>query len=195
MPVRYLVYVGFRCSAAPSGEEVYKAHCAACHDQNTARIPPRDALQKLPATRILRTLDFGLMMNIAYTLKRDEREAVASFLGVAGGTSQTPTNTCLADKSPISGSGAGNRNGWSPSLDNARYMPTEKAGISIGQMRNLKLKWARIPGRHHGLRSADSAAWYCVYRQRREATSMRWMPKQVARTGRLRPMVRCAWRF
>ena len=39
---------------APSGEAVYKAHCAACHDQNTPRIPPRDALQKLPATRILR---------------------------------------------------------------------------------------------------------------------------------------------
>ena len=74
------------CAAAatPSGEEVYKAHCAACHDQNTPRIPPRDALRKLPATRILKTLDFGLMMNIAYTLKRDEREAVASFLGVAG---------------------------------------------------------------------------------------------------------------
>ncbi|HSR05695.1 MAG TPA: PQQ-binding-like beta-propeller repeat protein, partial [Bryobacteraceae bacterium] len=129
-------------AAAPSGEEVYKAHCAACHDQNTPRIPPRDALRKLPATRILKTLDFGLMMNIAYTLKRDEREAVASFLGVAATESQPLANACPAGKTPISGSAASNWNGWSPTLDNARYVPTEKGGVSIGQMRNLKLKWA-----------------------------------------------------
>jgi len=129
-------------AAAPSGEEVYKAHCAACHDQNTPRIPPRDALRKLPATRILKTLDFGLMMNIAYTLKRDEREAVASFLGVAGTEAPPLANACPAGKTPIAGPAASNWNGWSPSLDNARYVPTEKAGVSIGQMRNLKLKWA-----------------------------------------------------
>src|SRR3954464_9852195 len=71
--------------AAPSGEEIYKARCAACHDQTSPRIPPRDALRTLSSARILRTLDLGLMMNIAYPLKRDEREAVANFLGVAGG--------------------------------------------------------------------------------------------------------------
>ena len=129
-------------AAAPSGEEVYKSHCAACHDQNTQRIPPRDALRKLPATRILKTLDFGLMMNIAYTLKRDEREAVASFLGVASTEAPPLANACPAGKTPISANGASNWNGWSPTLDNARYVSTEKAGISIGQMRNLKLKWA-----------------------------------------------------
>jgi hypothetical protein len=46
----------------------------------TARIPHRDALQKMSATRIMRTLDFGLMMSIAYPMRRDEREAVAAFL-------------------------------------------------------------------------------------------------------------------
>src|SRR5580704_2736493 len=66
--------------AAPSGEDVYKARCAACHDQSSERIPPRDALRKLSSARILRTLDFGIMMSIAYPLKRDEREAVANFL-------------------------------------------------------------------------------------------------------------------
>ncbi len=129
-------------AAPPSGEEVYKAHCAACHDQNTPRIPPRDALRKLPATRILKTLDFGLMMNIAYALKRDEREAVASFLGVASTEAPTLTNACPAGKTPISASAANNWNGWSPTLDNARYVPTEKGGVSVGQLRGLKLKWA-----------------------------------------------------
>jgi polyvinyl alcohol dehydrogenase (cytochrome) len=133
--------------AAPSGEEVYKARCAACHDQSTPRIPPRDALRKLSAARILRTLDFGLMMNIAYPMKRDEREAVANFLGVAGGELAVPPNTCPADKRPISATGAGNWNGWSPSSDNARYVPSDRAGLSIGQLSKLKLKWAfAFPG-------------------------------------------------
>src|SRR6188508_1549883 len=64
-----------------SGERVYAEHCAACHDQVGARIPTRDALAKMSAARILRTLDFGLMMSIAYPIRRDEREAVAQFLG------------------------------------------------------------------------------------------------------------------
>ena len=128
--------------AAPSGEEVYKAHCAACHDQNTERIPPREALQKLHATRILRTLDFGLMMKVAYALKRDEREAVANYLGLAGEETVAAANTCANTLRPLAGSPLGNWNGWSPALDNARYVPTEKAGLTIGQMKGLKLKWA-----------------------------------------------------
>src|SRR5713226_7980923 len=64
-----------------SGVDVYQKRCAACHDQPGNRAPSRDALQKIPAVRILRTLDFGLMMGIAYPMKREEREAVANYLG------------------------------------------------------------------------------------------------------------------
>ena len=69
--------------AAPSGAAVYAKYCASCHDQVGARIPTRDALAEMSPARILRTLDFGLMMSIAYPMKRDEREAVAAFLGKA----------------------------------------------------------------------------------------------------------------
>ena len=54
---------------------------ATCRWQN----PRRDTLQNMPSSRILRTLDFGAMMTIAYQLNRDEREAVARFLGKPGG--------------------------------------------------------------------------------------------------------------
>src|SRR5262249_50868313 len=67
--------------ARPSGSDVYAKHCASCHDQVGARIPTREALSKMSPARILRTLDFGLMMSIAYPMRRDEREAVAKFLG------------------------------------------------------------------------------------------------------------------
>jgi polyvinyl alcohol dehydrogenase (cytochrome) len=134
-------------SAAPSGEGIYKARCAACHDQNSPRIPPREALQKLSSARILRTLDFGLMMSIAYPLKRDEREAVANFLGVADGQLATPKNICSAGKRPMAGTSAANWSGWSPADDNARYVSGDKAGLSIGLLGKLKLKWAfAFPG-------------------------------------------------
>ena len=69
---------------APSGEALYQRRCAACHDQPSPRIPPRAALQNLYASRILRVMNSGAMMTIAYPLKRDEREAVAAYLGKAG---------------------------------------------------------------------------------------------------------------
>lgn len=129
-------------SAAPSGEEVYKARCAACHDQTSERIPPRGILQTLSSARILRTLDFGVMMSIAYPLKRDEREAVANYLGIAGGQLVTSANTCAAQKHPMTGASAGNWNGWSAADNNTRYVSGEKAGVGIGQLSKLKLKWA-----------------------------------------------------
>ena len=69
-----------------SGEAIYKRRCAACHERPAdGRTPSRDALQNMPSSRILRTLDFGAMMTIAYQLNRVEREAVARFLGKPGG--------------------------------------------------------------------------------------------------------------
>ena len=53
---------------APSGAAAYARHCASCHEQVDARIPTRDALAQMSPARILRTLDFGLMMSIAYPM-------------------------------------------------------------------------------------------------------------------------------
>ncbi len=130
-------------NAAVTGPEVYQKHCATCHDQTSPRIPPKAALQKLSSARILRTLDFGLMMSIAYPLKREERAAVASFLGIAGAEAGPPASAfCSSDKHPLAAVTRANWNGWSPSLANTRYQSTAQAGLAIGQVRGLKLKWA-----------------------------------------------------
>ena len=73
-------------SAQVSGEAIYKQRCAACHDSGSPRVPPRAELQKFSASRILRAMDFGVMNNIATKLRQDEREAVATYLGVPGGS-------------------------------------------------------------------------------------------------------------
>ena len=64
-----------------SGEAIYQQRCAQCHETASGRVPPRTAIQNMTSVRILRTLDFGAMMTVAYPMRRDEREAVAKFLG------------------------------------------------------------------------------------------------------------------
>src|SRR3977135_3459078 len=84
--------------AGGSGQQVYQTRCASCHDQASPRIPPRDALQKMSALRILRALDFGVMMTVAYPLTRDERQAVAGYLGLAGPPSTPPPSAFCSDR-------------------------------------------------------------------------------------------------
>ena len=83
-------------AASVSGAEVYQKRCASCHDQAGSRGPARENLQKMPAKRILRVLDFGVMMGMAGPMKREEREAVASFLGTAAEEAGPPASAFCA---------------------------------------------------------------------------------------------------
>jgi len=130
-------------AAQVSGEAVYQQRCAACHDSGNPRVPPRDALRKLTVTRILRALDFGEMSNVASKLRQDEREAVASFLGVPGRDGQFPAKAYCADRTVrLTGRGKMEWNGWSPALTNTRYQAGDAAGLAPSQVPRLKLKWA-----------------------------------------------------
>src|SRR5277367_961968 len=84
--------------AASSGEAVYQSHCAVCHEQVNERIPPRETLQKMPAARILRALDAGPMMAIAFTISREDRIAVASYLGTNVAVEGPPAAAFCADR-------------------------------------------------------------------------------------------------
>jgi len=97
----------------------------------------------LSAARIVRTLDFGLMMNVASVMTRDEREAVAAFLGIPGGAAAPAPKSYCADRNVnLTSIPKGAWNGWSPSTDNTRYQSRDAAGLSVDQVKRLKLKWA-----------------------------------------------------
>jgi len=127
----------------PSGEAIFKQRCAGCHEANNPRIPARESLEKLPATRILRTLNHGAMMQVAYTMTLAEREAVAKFIGTAG-TDAPPSATafCRDRAVKIAANPKIQWNGWSPGADNWRYQPADAAGLSLDAVKGLKLKWA-----------------------------------------------------
>ena len=126
----------------PSGAEIYAKHCASCHDQTSPRVPPRDALTKMSPARILRTLDFGLMMSVAYPLRRDEREAVAAFLGTGRDDTTPPAQAMCTAGRPLAASTLGAWTGWSPSPANTRFQPAEQARFSAADVPRLELKWA-----------------------------------------------------
>ncbi len=122
---------------------MYTKYCASCHDQAGARIPTRDALTKMSPARILRTLDFGLMMSIAYPIRRDEREAVAKFLGKGADEAAPPASAfCKASRPMMSAAVRDSWTGWAPSQANTRFQTSEHAGLNAGNIGRLELKWA-----------------------------------------------------
>ena len=129
--------------SAASGEEVYAKRCAVCHDQVNERIPPRAALQKLPASRIVRALNAGVMMAVGFTLSHEDRLAVASYLGTTATESgPSPASFCSDRTLKLADNPKASWNGWSPRPDNARFQPGDVARLSVDQVRSLKLKWA-----------------------------------------------------
>lgn len=128
-------------SAAISGEAIYQRRCASCHDHPSETIPPRAALQQLSVKRIMRVMDFGVMINIAYLLNRPEREAVAAYLGVDRPDNPVPAEAYCSNRTVnIGASPHPLWNGWGPDASNARY--TTSGGLTLGQVGKLKLKWA-----------------------------------------------------
>jgi polyvinyl alcohol dehydrogenase (cytochrome) len=141
------VMIGAALSASAasqiSGEAVYRQRCASCHELVDSRIPHREALQKMTASRILRSLDFGVMISVAYPLRRDERQAVAAYLGLPGADSTPNANAFCTDRSiKIAAGPKANWNGWSPTAANTRFQSREGAALTPDQLQRLKLKWA-----------------------------------------------------
>ncbi len=136
--------LGPALSAAPvSGQAVYQKRCATCHDSGNARVPSREALKKVPVARIERSLDFGAMSNVASSLRRDERQAVAAYVGVASGNPAPLAKAFCSDRGvAITGRSKSEWNGWSPGPSNTRYQLGDVAGLTTDQVKKLKLKWA-----------------------------------------------------
>lgn len=137
-------------AAAPeAGEAVFRKYCVGCHEQNNPRIPARETLQKMPAARILRTLNYGAMITVAYTMSMSQREAVANWLGTPATSEPTlPASAYCSDRTVrIAAHPKFEWNGWSPasalsSSVNTRFQTAEEAGLTLDRVHSLKLKWA-----------------------------------------------------
>jgi polyvinyl alcohol dehydrogenase (cytochrome) len=132
------------------GAEVYRARCAACHENPVGRVPARTFLKQARNPEfVMRVLTSGAMRDIAASLSDDDKKAVATYLigrpPRATAEIDPGANLCQARGPAMTLDGPA-WNGWGgPGVTNARYQPTP--GFSAAEVGRLKLKWAfALPG-------------------------------------------------
>ncbi|MEM7465657.1 MAG: PQQ-binding-like beta-propeller repeat protein [Pseudomonadota bacterium] len=135
-----------------SGEQVYDEVCAGCHEAGGPRTPARKSIEELSATRIVQSLESGVMRLIGnFSLTASERVAVAEHLS---GKQYDPnwqddgTNQCETHPWPTGDPLLlANWNGWGNGLKNTRTQSAAAAGINAENVAKLELAWAfAFPG-------------------------------------------------
>jgi polyvinyl alcohol dehydrogenase (cytochrome) len=141
-----VIPVLLRAADDPYAAQLFKQHCASCHEAAGAapgaRIPPVSQLKVMTPTAILRTLESGIMKPQAAVLSTNERQAVANFLGTAVTTERKRdeiANPCPANSGWKDAPGW---SGWSPGLANMRFQAAKEAGLRADDVPKLTLKWA-----------------------------------------------------
>jgi polyvinyl alcohol dehydrogenase (cytochrome) len=141
-----LAVVGLRAADQALGEQIYKKHCASCHEAGgETRVPPLAALRQRTAGALMKALESGAMRQQGALLSRAERRAVTSWLGkteAAAVASDQLTNRCPASQWLPDSSGAAAWTGWGAGLANWRFQTSSKAGLTAADVPRLKVKWA-----------------------------------------------------
>src|SRR5207253_10977026 len=76
---------------SPSGEALYKQHCASCHDGTMPRMPNREALRALTPEHVDTALSSFSMRRQGATLTPAERRPVSEFVtGRPAGSYKAP---------------------------------------------------------------------------------------------------------
>jgi polyvinyl alcohol dehydrogenase (cytochrome) len=129
---------------AQDGAGIYKARCAACHDNPAGRVPPVSALRAMTETTILQALETGAMQKQGEGLTIAERHMVTAYLASpaqkpaapASATAFCPGQTQSSSLQPSSWKG------WGADPANTRFQDATEAGITAADVAKLKLKWA-----------------------------------------------------
>src|SRR5579863_6378584 len=84
-----LLFTALALSAQPeTGESMYKASCAQCHDAGINRAPQRDTFRQMTPERVLAAMESGPMITMGQRWPADGRRAIAEYLtGTKLGTS------------------------------------------------------------------------------------------------------------
>src|SRR5262249_40233089 len=126
-----------------TGETIYRAHCAECHDGSVLRAPDLAGLQQLSAAAIKAALTGGSMSAQGQGLSPAEVDAVSGFLGSSSGPGATAAGTCPEPKPVWADAFAEPHwNGWGVDPEQHRFEPALMAGLTPEDVPKLKLAWA-----------------------------------------------------
>lgn len=133
--------------APPTGQALFASKCAICHGPGGGG-PEVSTLNTMTTEHIFDVLNKGPMQSVASDLTSRQRRSLAEFLGKralqdpASGDLTKMTNACRANPA-LSGNidGSPAWSGWG-GLTNARFQNEKSAGLKVGDVPKLKLKWA-----------------------------------------------------
>jgi polyvinyl alcohol dehydrogenase (cytochrome) len=129
-----------------TGEQMYQASCAQCHDAGVGRAPKREGFRDMSPERVLAAMETGEMVTMGMRWPAEGRRAIAEFLtGKAFGTSlstePSPQAMCASGGNAFNLTGPA-WNGWGTNTSNTRFQDAAMAGLTADQVPRLKLKWA-----------------------------------------------------
>jgi polyvinyl alcohol dehydrogenase (cytochrome) len=131
--------------AFPQGAQVYREHCAVCHDTGAGRAPQRILLSYMTPAAIHSALTAGVMRAQAGALTEEEKIAVAEHLSGHAFDAKTPPaplHLCQGNRAKFDLGKPPAFSNWGLDLANTHAISTASAGIDRSSVGRLKLKWA-----------------------------------------------------
>jgi polyvinyl alcohol dehydrogenase (cytochrome) len=133
-----------------SGFFLFQARCTSCHgNPKVERAPSPQALRAMRPERIYGALSPGGIMAVPGSALSDaERRRIAEFMAgrplgsAALGSAAAMSNRCAQNPALADPSSSPTWNGWSSDSENWRFQPAKQAGIAVGTVPHLRLKWA-----------------------------------------------------
>jgi polyvinyl alcohol dehydrogenase (cytochrome) len=129
----------------PLGGEVYREHCAACHDTGVGRAPQRIILSNMTPASIHAALTSGVMREQAANLTEAQKIAVAEHLSqreLTADTKPAPLKMCGGSRAKFDLGKPPAFSNWGLDLAGTHAIATDSAGLDRKNVGKLRLKWA-----------------------------------------------------
>ncbi len=132
-----------------TGFGLFQQRCMGCHgNPNVERAPLPAAIREMGPERIYDALTNGVMKGQGNALTDDQRRMIATFMGgrplgtAQEGGAERMAGRCKSNPSIAKAAGGPAWTGWGVNTSNTRFQTARAAGLTPGQVRRLKLKWA-----------------------------------------------------
>lgn len=127
------------------GPQIYRSHCAICHDSGAERIPSKAELSKLDSERVLAALSSGAMKQQGALLSQEQRNEVARWLGQNAPKNHAATGQtghCGAMPSKLDNATRRSWTSWGAGIQNWRFQAPGEAALGTQDLSRLRLRWA-----------------------------------------------------
>ena len=136
-------FSGDTLDASHKGSELYKEHCASCHEGQVYKAPNAYWLGIMSAKNLYNTMASGIMQQQASALSEQERRQIVEHLvqqPFEEAFVEPKYSACRGDAAKFTAFNEGERTGWG--VDTRRFVPKDVANLDKDDISRLKLKWS-----------------------------------------------------